>query len=223
LDKLVRFFTGEPIECISDDNNRLNQLGIAVSLGLVAIWCMHFVGNRAIILGDGEAQLQLDYNSGFTALSAFLPIVFLFIALTLFELRQPSEGMFWPFLMVSGFIAGLSVTGMHYVGNFGISNYFLHNPAQFVIGAAAIAIVASIIALSLFFYFKEKWVNSFPKRMASSVVLASAVSGMHWVASVGTTYTLRRAITYQSDRRNINLIVAMVCVSWFQHHIHDNY
>jgi NO-binding membrane sensor protein with MHYT domain len=181
---------------------------------------MHFVGNRAIILGNGEPQLQLNYNSGFTTLSAFLPIVFLFIALTLFEIRQPSEGLFWPFLVVSGFIAGLSVTGMHYVGNFGISNYALHNPPQYVVGAAAIAIVASIIALSLFFYFKEKWVNSFPKRMATSVVLASAVSGMHWLASVGTTYTLRRAITFQADRRNVNLIVAVVCVSFSTAQIH---
>ena len=174
---------------------------------------MHFVGNRAIILGDGEAPLQLDYNSGFTALSAFLPIVFLFIALTIFELRQPSQGLFWPFLVVSGFIAGLAVTGMHYVGNFGISNYHLSNPAPYVVGAAAIAIVASIIALALFFYFKEKWVNSFPKRMATSVILATAVSGMHWVASIGTTYTLKRAIMPQSDKRNVNLIVAIVLVS----------
>jgi NO-binding membrane sensor protein with MHYT domain len=128
-------------------------------------------------------------------------------------LRQPSDRTFWPILVAAGFIAGLAITGMHYVGNFGISNYHCHNPAPYVLGAAAIAIVASIVALSLFFYFKERWVNSFPKRMASSVVLASAVSGMHWLASVGTTYELKRAIMFQSDRRNINLIVAMVCVS----------
>jgi NO-binding membrane sensor protein with MHYT domain len=174
---------------------------------------MHFVGNRAITLGDGNSNIQLDYNPGFTALSAFLPIIFLFFALSLFELRQPSDRSFWPILVFAGFIAGFSITGMHYVGNFGISNYQCHNPAAYVIGAAAIAIVASIVALSLFFYFREKWVNSFPKRMASSALLAGAVSGMHWLASIGTTYTLKKAVTWTKDTRNINLIVAIICVS----------
>jgi NO-binding membrane sensor protein with MHYT domain len=174
---------------------------------------MHFIGNRAITLGTGELQLQLAYNSGFTALSAFLPIVFLFIALSLFEIRHPSEALFWPILVGAGFITGLSITGMHYVGNFGINNYQLHNPAQYVIGAAAIAVVASIVALTLFFYFRERWVNSFPKRLVSALLLATAVSGMHWLASVGTTYTLKRTIQLQADNRNVNLIVAMICVS----------
>jgi NO-binding membrane sensor protein with MHYT domain len=174
---------------------------------------MHFIGNRAITLGNGELQLQLAYNSGFTALSAFLPIVFLFVALSLFELRHPSETLFWPILVGAGFITGLSITGMHYVGNFGINNYQLHNPAPYVLGAAAIAIVASIVALSMFYYFRERWVNSFAKRLVSALVLATAVSGMHWLASVGTTYTLKRAIILQADNRNINLIVAMICVS----------
>jgi NO-binding membrane sensor protein with MHYT domain len=195
------------------DTSRLNQLGISVSLGLVAIWCMHFIGNRAIILGNNEPQLQLAYNGGFTALSAFLPIIFLLVAFSLFELRHPSDTLFWPILVGAGFIAGLSITGMHYVGNFGINNYQLHNPAPYVIGAAAIAIVASIIALALFFYFRERWVNSFPKRMLSALLLATAVSGMHWLASVGTTYTLKRTIMLQTDNRNVNLIVAMICVS----------
>ena len=37
---------------------------------------MHFVGNRAIILGDGCKEIQLYYNPSFTALSVFLPIIF---------------------------------------------------------------------------------------------------------------------------------------------------
>jgi NO-binding membrane sensor protein with MHYT domain len=195
---------------------RINQLGISVSLGLVAIWCMHFVGNRAIILGDGSSLIQLNYNAGFTALSAFLPIIFLFVAFNLLEIQQPEQRLFWPFLITSGFISGLSITGMHYVGNFGISNYKLHNPAPYVVGASAIAIVASISALALFFYFKEKWVNSLAMRLSCATVLAAAVSGMYWVASKGTTYTLKVQSGGDSSHRNVNLIVAMICVSWTQ-------
>ncbi|KAF2665308.1 hypothetical protein BT63DRAFT_61459 [Microthyrium microscopicum] len=191
--------------------NWLYQLGIAVSMGLVAIWCMHFVGNRAIILGDGRPELQLYYSPGFTALSVFLPIVFLFFGFSLVQFRTPEETAFWPLLIVTGVITGLAITGMHYVGNFGISNYDLGNPAAYVVGAAAIAIVASIIALSLFFYFKERWLNTIFRRMACSVLLAGAVSGMHWLATVGTTYRLRYWVVNRTYDRNVNLIVAMIC------------
>jgi NO-binding membrane sensor protein with MHYT domain len=172
---------------------------------------MHFVGNRAIILGDGTASLQLVYNPGFTALSVFLPIVFLFAGLSLVELRQSTERYFWPFLIGSGVIAGLAITGMHYVGNFGIDNYKLSFPAGYIVGAAAIAIVSSFGALALFYYFREKWVNSLPRRLGCATILAGAVCGMHWVASVGTTYTLRAEFHGGEINRNINLIIALVC------------
>jgi NO-binding membrane sensor protein with MHYT domain len=174
---------------------------------------MHFVGNRAIILGDGRPELQLVYSPGYTALSAFLPIVFLLIAFTIIEFRQPGEKAFWPCLVLSSFIVGLAFTGMHYVGNFGVSNYDLSNKAAFIVGAGAFAIAASLTALSLFFYFKEKWVNSFWRRIACASVLASAVPVLHWVATVGTTYRLKAEGEDKTYSRNVNLIVAIICVS----------
>jgi NO-binding membrane sensor protein with MHYT domain len=172
---------------------------------------MHFVGNRAIILGDGSKEIQLYYNPGFTALSAVLPIIFLFCGLTTVEVRRPGQPFFWHALVVAGIVAGLAITGMHYVGNFGVSNYRLHFPAGYIIGAAAIAICASITALTLFFYFKERWINSWPRRLVCACLLAGAVSGMHWVASIGTTYTLTEAAANASSTgRDTNLIVAIV-------------
>ena len=187
---------------------------MSVSFGLVAIWCMHFIGNRAIILGDGSKEIQLYYNPGFTALSAVLPIVFLFCGLTTVEVRQPGQRFFWPALIVAGVVAGLAITGMHYVGNFGISNYRLHFPVGYVLGAAAIAVCASISALALFFYFKERWINSLPRRMICACLLAGAVSGMHWVASVGTSYTLNgEHNNHNGAQGNTNLIAAIIIVS----------
>lgn len=189
----------------------MQHLAISVSFGLVAIWCMHFVGNRAITMGGGELDIQLFYNPGFTALSVFLPIIFLFFGFTAVELRQPSQRFFWPSLVLAGMIAGLAITGMHYVGNFGISNYKLTNPAGYVVGSAAIACVASITALSLFFYFKERWINSWIRRLACACLLAGAVSGMHWTATSGTRYELSsRNGDHSAMSRNTNLIVAIV-------------
>lgn len=175
---------------------------------------MHFVGNRAIVLAEGEKELQLYYNPGFTTLSVFLPIVFLFLGFTTVELRQPGQRYFWPSLVFAGTIAGLAITGMHYVGNFGINNYNLENPPEFVVGAGLIAISASCVALALFFYFKGKWINSFPRRMGCASLLAGAVSGMHWTASVGTRYKLEKIADSKAGMsRDTNLIVAIVLVS----------
>lgn len=174
---------------------------------------MHFVGNRAIILGNGQPQLQLVYNPGYTALSAFLPIIFLLLAFSVVEYRQPGQKIFWLRLIVSGLMVGLAFTGMHYIGNFGISNYDLGNKPAYIVGAGAFATVASLTALSLFFYFKERWVNSFWRRVACASVLASAVPVLHWIATVGTTYRLKAQGNTSSFNRNVNLIVAIICVS----------
>ena len=175
---------------------------------------MHFVGNRAIVLGDGSLEIQLYYNPGFTALSVFLPIIFLFFGFTTVEFRQPGQRYFWPCLVISGIIAGLAITGMHYIGNFGIYNYKLKNPVGYVVGAGAIAVNACVIALTLFFYFKERWINSWTKRLLCACLLAGAVSGMHWTASVGTEYILTSVHKNGgSMSRDTNLIVAIVVVS----------
>lgn len=176
---------------------------------------MHFVGNRAIVLANGERELQLYYNPGFTTLSVFLPIVFLFLGFTTVEFRQPGQPFFWPSLVFAGTVAGLAITGMHYVGNFGINNYNLENPPQYVVGAGLIAVFACCIALALFFYFKGKWINSLPRRVACACLLAGAVSGMHWTASVGTKYKLGHVRSIQSGMsRDTNLIVAIVLVKY---------
>ncbi len=49
-------------------------------MGAVGIWCMHFIGNLAIVMHDGEPALQIQYSPGFTAGSFLLPIVGLAIA-----------------------------------------------------------------------------------------------------------------------------------------------
>lgn len=180
---------------------------------------MHFVGNRAIVLGNGQKGIQLYYNSGFTALSAFLPVIFLFFGFTTVELRQPGQRFFWPSLLISAVIAGLAITGMHYVGNFGITNYHVKSPPAYIVGAAAIAIFASTVALSMFYYFKEKWINSLPRRIVCACILAGAVSGMHWLATMGTTYQLSSMETVESGNRNTNLIIAIVIVSRFWHDV----
>lgn len=193
------------------DCQSLLLVSAAITMGGIAIWCMHYIGNRAIDLANGEIQLQIAYSSGFTALSFFVPII---VLLGAFVAIGTSSTVSWWRVAVGGTLAGAAICGMHYLGNASINNYVCIYNAANVVGAALIAVAASILALSLFFVFRAAWTNSWWKRGCSAILLAGAVSGMHWCASTGTKYKLV-AINEQTDNqlsRNTTVIV-VICLS----------
>lgn len=171
---------------------------------------MHYIGNRAIDIGDGDEQLQIAYSGGFTALSFFMPIIVLIIA---FVAIGTNEQVSWWRVGIGGTLAGAAICGMHYLGNASINNYVcIYNPGN-VVGSALIAVAASIIALSLFFVFRASWSNSWWKRGMSAILLAGAVSGMHWCASTGTRYKLIALAGSNQLSRNTTVIVVICLVS----------
>ncbi len=157
-------------------------------MGAVAIWSMHYIGNRAVVMAQGEPHLQIQYSPGFTAGSFFLPVCVVAIAFYLFSV---SENVSILGTMLGGLLVGSAVCGMHYMGQKGIANYNSVYSWGHVLGSAIIAVAASTIALGVFFYFKSIWTNSWWKRLSCASLLAVAVSGMHWVATVGTAYRMR--------------------------------
>jgi NO-binding membrane sensor protein with MHYT domain len=120
----------------------------------------------------------------------------------------------WWRVTVGGTLAGSAICGMHYLGNASINNYAcVYNTAN-VVGSVLIAIAASIVALSLFFVFRAAWTQAWWKRLACAVVLAGAVSGMHWTASTGTQYRLVSLNLEPNElSRNITVIVVICLVS----------
>lgn len=111
-------------------------------------------------------------------------------------------------------LSGGAICGMHYLGNASISNYHCsYRPAN-VVGSALIAVAASTVALALFFVFRASWTNSWWKRTGCAIVLAGAVSGMHWCGAVGTTYRLMHLhSSSEMDTRNVTVIVISCLVS----------
>ncbi|KAI1624758.1 hypothetical protein EDD37DRAFT_358336 [Exophiala viscosa] len=158
----------------------------AITMGGIGIWGMHFVGNRAIVLDHGNPQRQIAYSSGPTAASFFLPIAVLLFAFYL--LGNMSNKARHRYIAIAGVLTGAAVCGMHYMGQLGIANYDCTYQVQHVVGAAIIAVAASLIALSVFFTLRDKWIDHWWKRALCAGVLAVAVSGMHWTAAVGTVY-----------------------------------
>ncbi|KAH6639482.1 hypothetical protein C7974DRAFT_132435 [Boeremia exigua] len=191
--------------------------GCSVSFGLVAIWCMHFVGNRAIVLGDGEAEIQLYYSPAFTTLSAIIPVVAIFLGLMVadrFYKRSKHAAVRIASLVVCGICAGAAITEMHYLGNNGTTNYRLHLNWSHVFGAAGIAVGASLLSFGLFFHWSGLWLNNIARRAVVACFLALAVSGMHWTGAAGTWYEVRGYHNGSGQERNITLIIALcLCLS----------
>lgn len=174
-------------------------MGCATAFGLVGVWCMHFIGNRAIILGNGHPDRQLVYNAGYTTLSVFLPIIGLTLAFSAAEFSSRSSVLHWMSLVCTGVFAGLSVVGMHYIGNFGIANYILNYNRRFLAASMIIAIGDCLLVLMLFYTWREKWISSWWKRVLCAVFLAGGVSAMHFTASTSCEYTFR----HYNDRHAI--------------------
>ncbi|KAK7973107.1 hypothetical protein PG988_007241 [Apiospora saccharicola] len=187
--------------------NHLLLVGAAVSMGGIAIWSMHYIGNRAIIILNNEPELQISYSSGITAASFFLPIFVLLLAFI--AVGSNDEIPRWR-VGLSGSLSGGAICGMHYLGNASISNYRCEYAIGNVIGASVIAVSASTLALSMFFVFRAAWTNSWLKKTGCMFLLAGAVSGMHWCASIGTKYSLIQSATTVGDGNSRTATTAVV-------------
>ena len=170
---------------------------------------MHYIGNRAIKLGDGSRELQIEYNPGFTAGSFFLPIVVITMSFFVFNIK---EDVTIPWTVTGGTMSGLAICGMHYLGLGGIANYGPVVAWRYVLGSAIIAIVASTLALGIFFYLKSTWTNSWWKRALCALLLAVAVSGSHWIATAGTEYRFKADTGGASNVLSRHVIVVVVLV-----------
>ena len=180
-------------------------------MGAVAIWSMHFIGNRAITMDQGQANLQIAYSPGYTAGSFFLPICVVALAFYSFSI---TESVSIVSTMVGGLTTGFAVCGMHYLGQGGIANYQAVYNWRYVVGSAIIAVVAATIALGVFFHLKSAWTNTWWKRMSSALFLAIAVSGMHWLATVGTSYRVK-AISENIDETGLSrqaTVIVVICL-----------
>jgi NO-binding membrane sensor protein with MHYT domain len=169
----------------------------------------HYIGNRATELAHGEPDLQIVYSTGITVLSFFIPIMVLAIA---FVAVGTQNSVSWWRITIGGTLAGSAICGMHYLGNASIYNYKCVYDIINVVGAAVIALVASTTALSMFFVFRASWANAWWKRLASAVVLAGAVSGMHWCAATGTHYQLVRRHPGETGLSRNSIVIIVICM-----------
>ncbi|KAI2617393.1 FAD dependent oxidoreductase-domain-containing protein [Hypoxylon sp. NC1633] len=189
--------------------NNIILVSAAMAMGGISIWCMHFVGNRAMSFADDVPELRIDYSSGFTALSFFLPVIVLLAA---FMVIGADCEVSWYRICIAGVLAGAAICGMHYLGNTSISNYHCVYNKVYVAGAAVLSVLDNILALSIFFVLGASWRNLWWKRALSAFLLASAASGMHWVAAKGTEYRLIH-LNQRTEVSQIHGILVAICLT----------
>ncbi|KAG6015181.1 hypothetical protein E4U54_004033 [Claviceps lovelessii] len=192
-------------------HNLLLLVGAAIAMGGIAIWSMsqHFIGNRAIYMLDGEETLQIAYSTVLTVMSLLLPILVLILAF----LGVSGNGRIrWWRVLLAGMLSGGAICGMHYLANASIANYASSYQLSYLIGSVIIAALASTTALALFFVFENTWSNAWWKRLGCAMVLAGAVSGMHWCAAVGTSYRLLMVTPGKGVSRQDSMIV-VICLA----------
>jgi diguanylate cyclase (GGDEF)-like protein len=139
----------------------------------VGIWSMHFIGMLAFSL-----PTRLGYSYGLTLASLFAAVLTSAVALGVASLGRLDATR----LVAGALVMGTGICAMHYVGMAALDmSPAIVWDAAWVIASAIIAVVASGVALWLFF-----WLRSFddlrrrPYQFGAAAVMGLAISGMHY-------------------------------------------
>ena len=145
----------------------LNTLAAGLALGGIGVWAMHFIGMMA---------LKLDLATGYAMAETLVSLVAAVGATALalaFVARRPKH---IPSLLLAGFLLGMGVVVMHYLGMFGMRfGGFIRWEFAVVALSAVIAVVAATAALWLAFNTK-----SVGLRACAAVLMGVAVCSMHY-------------------------------------------
>ena len=145
----------------------VNTLSAGIALGGIGVWSMHFIGMLALKMDMGTA-----YGMTETVISLVAAIVATSLALAFVSKAPEKLGR----IMGAGFLLGLGVVVMHYLGMYGMKfgGYIEWNYAL-VAASCVIAIVVATVALWLVFN-----TRTFTMRAAAAAVMGIAVCAMHY-------------------------------------------
>lgn len=155
-------------------------LGGAAAMG-AGIWSMHFVAMLAF-----QLSVPVSYQVAKTLLSLVCAIAASGLAMWLLGHAQASV----PILLVGGICMGTGITGMHYIGMAAmkVQAEMRFDPWLMVL-SVMVAVIASIAALWLAFYFQDDRVQGYNwQKLGSAVVMGIAISGMHYTGMEATSF-----------------------------------
>ncbi|MFD8819450.1 MHYT domain-containing protein [Streptomyces sp. NPDC059627] len=159
----------------------------AVALGC-GIWTMHFVA----MIGFSVGGTAVSYDAGRTLLSLFVAIAVVAIGVFLVGYRGSGPVT----LGTAGFITGVGVAAMHYLGMSAMhTGGTTHYDTTIVVLSVVIAVVAATAALWAAVSIRTVWAT-----VGAALVMGAAVSTMHYtgMAAVSVHLTQMQANTESS-------------------------
>lgn len=200
----------------------------SLALGGVAIFSMHFLGNRAIIVRGQYGSSQLRYAPAIVVASFVLPTVVIFMAFMVMGATDERSKNRWLKLITGGTLGAGAVVGMHYCGQAAVDNFDVQFKPLFVTGSIVIALIATNAALVLFFILRSLWQDSWRRLFGLALLIAAAVTSMHFTAAAGTVYHYRtgpgdvvKASAYFGLMLFVTLVSATACVLLILYAIHE--
>jgi PAS domain S-box-containing protein len=169
--------------------------GGAIAMG-TGIWSMHFVGMLAFHL-----PVQVGYDWPTLLVSLLVAILASACALS-FVSQQKTN---WIRAWIGSLIIGGGILCMHYIGMAAMRFPAVCRFDPFLVSlSGACAVAFSFAALLLAFGFREETRGTFPRRMASAMVLGAAVSAMHYVGMASASFTPTALVPDLSHAVNVS-------------------
>ena len=177
--------------CVVDGGEKMVAFAASsVSMGICAIWSMHFIGMLALNVGT-----TVTYHVGWAVCSATVAVIFCgigiwsTISLTLARRRAKhaiSAAATLKRLLLSGTWTGCGVALMHYMGmkSMMMDGLSMHFHPVMVGLSILIAIGAASAAFAIFHYSRTA-----TEQIVAAFAMGLAVCGMHYTGMAACTYS----------------------------------
>ncbi|UKS24681.1 EAL domain-containing protein [Paenibacillus sp. HWE-109] len=171
------------VDKISNARGRYKGLWLlfgAIAMGM-GIWSMHFVGMLAFSL-----TVPIAYDLSTVIQSVLVAIVASFAALYVVCRNE----LTWRQLLLAGALLATGISAMHYIGMAAMEIDITYRPV-YVVLSIVIAIVASIAALWLSFYFRQgTGSRKIWEKLGSGLIMGAAIVGMHYTGMQAAQFHL---------------------------------
>jgi len=171
---------------------------------------MHFVGMKAVVLGDKKIMVSVDggnqvevyatvpltFEGIMTIISCVAAVVLVSLAVTLISIRDlKSEGFIWGadntrIIKVAIGLA-VSVGVMHYLGMWAQAGHFemIWSPG-IIVASVILAVIVCYVGLKILF--TQRIVSSVQNQMLTAVIIGIAVSSVHYTGQQSASYKFRQ-------------------------------
>jgi len=178
-------------------------VGGAIFMGF-GIWSMHFVGMLAY-----ELSMPVSYDFVWVVTSIAIAILASLIALHIVGRNQLSLKR----LLVGGTLMAIGIASMHYIGMMAMSVRIYYEPTLFTL-SVIIALIASVAALWLSFYFRREysWKGVLYK-LGSGLVMGAAIAGMHYTGMAAARFRPGKSLDIvqgmEMDQESLAYVIAI--------------